>query len=91
MDTHSMLDHQVCELLPIDEHDAVGYGLRELDRFVGEVARRDEDTLSRVLARQGTRESLDLGPPDGVLPPLRLYVHLFETKLVQRDDAYPMA
>ena len=79
-----VLDHEVRQLAAVNEHDALDRA-RELDCLMAESRCRYEHASVCALASQRTIEGLHLWSTYRALPPLRLYVHLFEAKTIKRN------
>src|SRR5699024_7235750 len=81
-DANSVVEHELGELLTIDEDDAF---LDEIDVFASirrEIRRGNEDAFSGALSFEASGESLDLRPTNHIPPTLGLNVHEAESEPV---------
>lgn len=82
-----MLNHQVGQSVTINQNNFLGYFLGVGDSGVGEIAGGDENSFMRLLASQGTDETLDLLTADGVLPTLGLHINHIQPQPVFVDQS----
>ena len=85
--TDIVLDHQIGEAGPVNQDYLLRDQMRVFRRRGRKIARRDKDSLIRLLAGESTDETLNLLSTDGVLPSLRLDVNHIETKSIFVNDA----
>jgi hypothetical protein len=81
-----MINHESRKTLAVHQDYAWIDVLNVLMSLWAEATRSDEDTLSCPLPVQCADKLLDLWTPDGLFPPLSLYVDHLETKTVFVDD-----
>ena len=89
-DSDSVFEHEVGELVAVDEADVLGSdgdGLGGLSGCVGEVGRGDEDAPGGSVGVEAAGEVPDLGFSDRVCPAFGLDVEPVEAEGVLVDDA----
>jgi hypothetical protein len=87
-DANFVVDHKVCQPYAINEDDTF-HRSGELHGLRRECGGSNEDALASALARKCSIERLHFWATDGLLPSLRLRLHVdpFQAELVQRDDS----
>src|SRR5215210_4898190 len=78
--TDVVLDHQVDELLSVDQDDSVRDLAHEIAGLGTERRGRDEHAFGRLMTLQAPRERLELRTTHGGRPPLRLQVDDVESE-----------
>jgi len=81
-----MIHHQVHQSRAIHQHNAV-HRFSEVDSVCGEARGRDEYPTFGFLSRECSIECLQFRPAYCIFPALGLNVNLFQSQLIERDDA----
>lgn len=85
--SHTVIDHQICQLLSVDEDDTRINSIHILPCITAELRCCDEHALPRTVSLKAARELLNTRSANGSFPPLCLQVDRVQTEFVFFDDA----